>query len=160
MSNAIDTKLELISPWKGQEVMEVRGRRAKCRRTCELCGKHRSKYRKICPICNRLVAPGGAEVNNKLCWFDMFSHCRKCHAVVVFLKVQWHRKQSISENSERKALTERSDIISYSDFPPEVQFHIMLYVLSPADFSQAKYRMTRWLGEGEEENEHLYLHKT
>ena len=100
-------------------------------KTCQSCGKHASKYRRLCPICTKLVAPG---CRPEMCWSDELNHCKECHMVIGMLK--HYRFNGQYMKSERGTIQSSSapTKLSYMDFPIGVQINIMRYVIQVKDF--------------------------
>ena len=104
-------------------------------RTCQLCWKHKSKYRRKCPICERLIAPGCMPVQ---CWSDDFNHCRECHSMIGVIRHIRVRRQCLPCDPdlsfiETSAPKPQSNVISYMVFPVEVQIKIMIFAFQLKD---------------------------
>ena len=110
-------------------------------RKCQLCWKHQSKYRRLCPICDKLIAPGCWPVK---CWMDELNHCKDCHTLIEIMKNMRYKKQFMPNNPGINIKGTQSTIISYSDFPVGVQINIMMFVLQPKDFARTKGRVMKW----------------
>ena len=100
-------------------------------KACQSCWKHVSKYRRLCPICTKLIAPG---CKPEMCWSDELNHCKECHMVIGMLK--HYRFKAQYDNSEQGASQSSCapTKVSYADFPIGVQVNIMRFVLQTKDF--------------------------
>ena len=98
---------------------------------CQLCWKHKSRFRRKCPICERLIAPGCWPVR---CWCDELNHCRNCHTVIGALKQIRYNAQYVPHNSEPDTQKICPKTTSYKDFPIGIQINIMLFLFQTKDF--------------------------
>ena len=128
--------------------------KSKHTKRCQLCRKHQSKYRRTCPICGRLIAPGCWPVQ---CWSDELNHCRNCHAVIgtlkhIRFKLQYmtnlpgmdlheHLRFKLQMTTKSRINTRDpwSNVVSYEDFPVGIQINIMLYLFEAKDFVWSGY---------------------
>ena len=113
---------------ESQGVQLCRSRRANL---CQICQVHKSRYRRKCPICNGLVAPGCWPVQ---CWSDELNHCRICHSIIGILKLHCFRMEQPRANTDESIQIHQPNVISYLDFPMGVQFKIMMYIFQITDF--------------------------
>ena len=69
--------------WARSEAKDINVWKTRVPRRCSLCEKHSSKYRRECPVCHWLIAPGCYP---KKCWSDELNHCRACHDLMELWK--------------------------------------------------------------------------
>ena len=74
--------------WRGEAAGHRNAWSSHSAKMCQLCWKHSSRYRRECPICHWLIAPGCWP---KRCWSDELNHCRSCHALIEVLKHYWFK---------------------------------------------------------------------
>ena len=115
----------------------IRCQHAKYPQKCQSCGKNISRFRRKCPICERFIAP---NCEPKLCWSDELNHCRHCHAVIGTLKHIRFKIQYLPNDAETTEQEDQSNLISYKDFPIEVQVNIMIFVFQVKDFLWSPHR--------------------
>ena len=109
-------------------------------RTCQLCRKHQSKYRRRCPICERLVAPGCWPVT---CWSDELNHCRDCHTLIGVLKHHRFKLQYNTHEPDVDIHKTQPNVTSYLDLPIGAQITIMVYVFHIKDFVWSEYHTNK-----------------
>ena len=111
-------------------------------RKCQLCGNHKSKYRRQCPRCLRLVAPGCRPI---LCWKDGINRCRDCHAAIRTLKFYRYLQQETHDNTRRTTFTIQSNLFTYLDLPVGLQIRILVFTFRPQDFIWARSEINHLL---------------
>ena len=105
-------------PWqlslqREMRIMGVQLCKSKVARTCQLCWKHTSRYRRLCPICDRLIAPGCLPVQ---CWSDELNQCRDCYTLGGIMRYHRYKKQYLPYHPELNVQRIQSHVISYVDF--------------------------------------------
>ena len=95
-------------------------------RRCNLCGEHYSKYRRECPACHWLIAPGCYP--NK-CWSDELNLCRACHDLNEVLKHLRLKKQYPHYYGVCELDRPQPTVYNWpSNLPAAIQVKIMAYV--------------------------------
>ena len=122
--------------WQGSkrgrlESIGIQVHKSKRPKTCQLCWGHQSRYRRECPICGRLIAPGCWP---ERCWSDELNHCKDCHALICVLKHHRFKGQYITDELGNTEQVSRFSKFSYVDFPIGVQINIMMYLFQIKDF--------------------------
>ena len=99
---------EAMSEAKGINVWK-----SKLPRKCNLCCGHSSTYRRECPICHWLIAPGCWPMR---CWSDACNHCRACYVLIEMLK-HWRLKSQYPRYYGMKEREDKSQPIVYMNLP-------------------------------------------
>ena len=104
--------------------------KSKSLRRCQLCWQHMSRHRRVCPLCERLIAPGCWPIQ---CWSDELNHCRECHTVIGTLKLIRIKIQYAINQIDGETQDPGSGTISYGDLPIGIQITIMVYLFPTKD---------------------------
>ena len=104
--------------------------KSKLPRKCHMCWGDMPKYRRECPICHWLIAPGCWPMR---CWSDTLNHCRSCHVLIEMLK-HWRLKSQHPKHYGMKQREDKSQPNVYLNFPVGVQLNNMSYVFQTKDF--------------------------
>ena len=126
----IQSQLDL---WEAQGLQVYRSVKP---RKCHLCWKSQSRFRRMCPICERMIAPGCRPVH---CWSDDLNHCRECHTLIGTLRHIQFKLQFLPDQPETYTQESHSDVLTYKDLPIGIQLNIMVYVFQAKDFVWSGY---------------------
>ena len=102
-------------------------------RRCILCWEHYSQYRRECPVCHWLIAPGCYP---KKCWSDELNHCRACHDLMELWKHSCCKMQYLQYHYGT-CEPDRSQPTVHncpSNLPGAIQSKIMAYVFPIKNF--------------------------
>ena len=94
-----------------QKIWGIKICKSRFPRNCQLCWKHQFKYRRVCPICNNLIAPGCWPVK---CWMDELNHCKDCHTLIEIMKNMRYKKQFMPNMGKSAVLFIYTRILNFN----------------------------------------------